>query len=302
MKETQLLHYFPVKLRELISEEMLFGAEEIRLRVGQPLEIRYADEKSRTVGKMDREQLKEMLNYLSGYSVYAIEEELRQGFFTIEGGHRIGVSGRTSYRKKGRWNEMNLMSDISGLNIRIAHERKGCAKEIVPWLYSGQSIFPTLFYAPPGVGKTTYLRDCIRLLSLGNKEHRGLKIGVVDERSEIAACHRGVPQNDLGPRVDVLDNCPKEQGMRMLLRSMSPEVIAVDELGTEGDFEAVAESAKCGVAVIGTVHAGTTEEVIERLKQTGQKGLLHNLRLIGLERLSDGKRQFRICDGGGRAL
>ena len=300
MKEMQLLQYFPLQLREELSEGMLCGAEEVRVRVGQPLEIRYTDAASRTFGRMDRGQLQEMLNYLSGYSIYAIEEELRQGFFTVEGGHRIGVSGRTSYRKKGRWNEMNLLSDINGLNIRIAHELKGCAKEIVPRLYCGNSIYPTLLYAPPGGGKTTYLRDCIRLLSLGGTGHSGLTLGVVDERSEIAACHRGVPQNDLGPRVDVLDNCPKEQGMRMLLRSMSPEVIAVDELGTDGDFEAVAESTKCGVAVIGTVHAGSREEVLERLEQTKLKKLLGKVKLIGLSREEDGSRKIRISDGGRR--
>jgi len=130
----EIRNYLPVAFRSQVDGPALQGAEEIRLRVGQPLEILYADEKSCTFGRLSKEQLREMLNYLSGYSVYAIEEELRQGFFTVEGGHRVGVSGRTSYQKKGRWNEMNVMSDISGLNIRIAHERKGCGKNILPWI------------------------------------------------------------------------------------------------------------------------------------------------------------------------
>ncbi|MDD5966758.1 MAG: stage III sporulation protein AA, partial [Blautia sp.] len=234
----KLQNYLPMAFRSRIDDRALENAEEIRLRVGQPLEILYADEESRKFDRLDASQLREMLNYLSGYSVYAIEEELRQGFFTVEGGHRVGVSGRTSYQKKGRWNEMNPLSDISGLNIRLAHERKGCAKQILPWIRHVRSIYHTFIFASPGVGKTTYLRDCIRSLSKGDATEKGLKIGVVDERSEIAACHRGVPQNDLGPRTDVLDNCPKEQGMKMLLRSMSPEVIAVDELGLPEDFAA----------------------------------------------------------------
>lgn len=298
----ELHSYLPVAFRTRIAPEALKGAEEIRLRVGQPLEILYGDEKSRKFGVLEENELREMLNYLSGYSPCAMEEELRQGFFTVEGGHRVGVSGRTSFQKKGRWNEMNPLSEINGLNIRIAHERKGCAEPLLPWLYDGRSIYHTIIFAAPGIGKTTYLRDTIRCLSSGSGMWRGLKVGVVDERSEIAACHRGVPQNDLGPRCDVLDNCPKEQGMRMLLRSMSPEVIAVDELGLPEDFAAFLECAKCGVAVLATMHAGNVEEVLERLKQNGLKGIFPKLRLAGLCRQKDGSRKMNVFNGEGKAL
>ena len=298
----EIQNYLPMAFRTQINGEMLKDAEEIRLRVGQPLEILYADEKSRKFGRISGEQIKEMLNYLSGYSLYAIEEELRQGYFTVEGGHRIGVSGRTSYQKKGRWNEMNPLSLVSGLNIRLAHEKKGCALQVIPYLYHNRSIYHTFLFAPPGVGKTTYLRDCIRCLSKGGERKRGLKISVVDERSEIAACHRGIPQNDLGPRTDVLDNCPKEQGMRMLLRSMSPEVIAVDELGTPEDFAAVYDCARCGISVLGTIHAGDKEEVIKRLSGNGLSQILKECRLVGLKRSGDGKRKIMVYDGKGELL
>jgi stage III sporulation protein AA len=237
-----------------------------------------------------------MLNYLCGYSPYAMEEELRQGFFTIEGGHRIGVSGRTSYEKTGASPVVSAVSDISGLNIRIAHERKGCAKKLIPWIRRGGGLHHTFLFAPPGVGKTTYLRDCIRLLSSGDEKQSGVKVGVVDERSEIAACHCGVPQNDLGPRVDVLDNCPKEQGMRMLLRSMSPEVIAVDELGDQADFAAVAECAKSGVAVLGTIHAGSVGEAREKME------LCEAFYLVQITRCRDGTRTIAVFDKGGALL
>lgn len=298
----ELYQYLPMDFRSQIGPKALQGAEEIRLRAGQPLEILYGDEKSIQYGILSMDQLKEMLNYLSGYAVYAIEEELRQGFFTVEGGHRVGVSGRTSYQNRGSWNEMNPLSDINGLNIRIAHEKKGCALPLMPWLYQGKSIYHTLLYAPPGVGKTTCLRDCIRCLSEGEGQREGLKVGVVDERSEIAACHKGIPQNDLGPRTDVLDNCPKEQGMRMLLRSMSPEVIAVDELGLPEDFAAVADCAKSGVAVLGTIHAGKKEEVKERMRRNGLEALLPSVRLVGIQRQKDGTRRLEISDGTGKQL
>ena len=244
--------------------------------------------------------MREVLNYLSGYSVYALEEELRQGYFTLEGGHRIGVSGRASYEKHGTSSCMKLLSCISGLNIRLAHEKKGCASVLIPWLYCGENVYHTFFFAPPGVGKTTYLRDCIRLLSKGNHLRAGKKVGVVDERSEIAACYRGIPQNDLGPRTDVLDNCPKEHGIHMLLRSMSPQIIAVDELGLPEDFAAVADCARCGVSILGTIHAGSVLEVLHRLQMGGLDLIRSQMRLIGLQREPDGRRILTVYEGGGK--
>jgi stage III sporulation protein AA len=243
-----------------------------------------------------------MLNYLCGYSPYAMEEELRQGFFTIEGGHRVGVTGRTSYEKNGASPVVNAVSDISGLGIRIAHERKDCAKNLVPWIRRGGRLSHTFLFAPPGVGKTTYLRDCIRLLANGDAEEPGIKVGVVDERSEIAACHCGVPQNDLGERVDVLDNCPKEQGMRMLLRSMSPEMIAVDELGGAADFAAVAECSKSGVAVLGTIHAGSVEEAQDKLFRHGSIRGKEEVTMVQISRCRDGTRRLAVFDKGGVLL
>lgn len=265
MTTISFLQYFPAALRGRFSEQQLTDAEEIRIRVGQPVEIfgggRFVRREDAVV---ERYMLCEMLNYLTGYSLYALEEEMKQGFFTIEGGHRVGLCGHMSYHDTDAGNQADVLSDINGLNIRIAHEVKGCAGGLVPYLRCGESIYNTLFFAPPGVGKTTYLRDCIRILSGGEDGGRGLKVGVVDERSELAACHLGVPQNDLGPRTDVLDNCPKEIGMQMLLRSMSPEVIAVDELGKEADYEALASVMRAGVRLLGTVHSQTKEELYQK--------------------------------------
>ena len=268
----EITEYLPVDFRTQMEAETLCGAEEIRLRVGQPLEILYADEKEKEIGLLTEAHMREVLNYLSGYSVYATSSC------------------------------MKLLSCISGLNIRLAHEKKGCASVLIPWLYCGENVYHTFFFAPPGVGKTTYLRDCIRLLSKGNHLRAGKKVGVVDERSEIAACYRGIPQNDLGPRTDVLDNCPKEHGIHMLLRSMSPQIIAVDELGLPEDFAAVADCARCGVSILGTIHAGSVLEVLHRLQMGGLDLIRSQMRLIGLQREPDGRRILTVYEGGGNPL
>lgn len=293
----ELKDMFPVSLRSALPDAYDKDLEEVRIRVGWPTEFLYSDGKIVQFSKVSQKEVTEMLNYLSGYSLYAMEEELRQGFFTMEGGHRIGIAGRASRASDtGKGDEIRGIVDVSGMNIRVAHEKKGCAIPLVPYIRNGDTIHNTFFLAPPGVGKTTYLRDCIRMLSKGDEEHQGLKIGVVDERSEIAACYRGVPQNDLGPRVDVLDNCPKERGMRMLLRTMSPQVIAVDELGGQEDFEAVFQILHSGSRILGTIHAKNVEELLVKpyMKELFRQKTIG--RYVVLERKDGGERTFRIYD------
>lgn len=180
----------------------------------------------------------------------------------------------------------------------MARQKKGCARELLPWLVCGDGIFNTLLLSPPGVGKTTMLRDCIRLLSEGSSALPGRKVGVVDERSEIAASFLGVPQNDLGHRTDVLDNCPKAEGMRLLLRSMSPQVIAVDELGGREDFLAVEEALHCGCQIIGTMHARDAGELQEKIYLTDwlAKGFFGRFVFLALGK--NGERGFSVYDGG----
>ncbi len=287
----ELKQIFPISVQKSLPVNYERGLEEVRFRAGWPTELLYGDGNIRRLPKVTQREMIEMLNYISGYSLYALEEELRQGFLTMKGGHRIGICGRASRKS---CNEISGIADISGMNIRIAHERKGCAAPLLPYLRNGNTIYNTLILAPPGVGKTTFLRDAIRLLSTGDDKQEGLKIGVVDERSEIAACYRGVPQNDLGPRADVLDNCPKERGMRMLLRTMSPQIIAVDELGQEEEFAAVYQILYSGIRILGTVHAKNVQELmvkpfLEALLAQKQIG-----RIVVLERGEEGRRLFRI--------
>ncbi len=197
--------------------------------------------------------VKTALELLTGYSVYAFEEELRQGYFTVEGGHRIGVAGRAVV-EGGR---VQRLSYISFLNFRVAHECKGCSESLFRRLYGDGQYYHTLLFAPAGCGKTTYLRDLIRLLS-----NTGLRVGVADERSELAACHYGIPQHDLGLRTDVMDGCPKAEAMMMLLRSMTPQILAADEIGVEADVFAIRAAAGSGCKVVASAHGGSFEELI----------------------------------------
>ena len=262
----EFVNIFPVRIRQTIPKDKWDGLEEIRIRAKLPVEFLYADRKSLHFGVVEKEEIREMMNYLSGYSLYAMADELKEGFFTMKGGHRVGVVGRVAREEDSQTGKNGICGiyDFSGLNIRIAHEKKGCAKQLVQQIRQGDSIHNTLILAPPGAGKTTYLRDSIRILSYGDPEHMGLKIAVVDERSEIAACYQGIPQNDLGMRTDVLDCCPKSEGMQMLVRSMSPDVVAVDELGCEEDFKAVDSVIHCGCKLIATAHGSCLEDVLDQ--------------------------------------
>ncbi len=243
--------------------------QEIRMRVDAPFILVIGGEEcfiSRNGGltgdiryalPVSSEDLKETLQYISGYSMYAFEDELRQGFITVQGGHRVGVAGKI-VTENGK---IKTMKYISFLNIRLAHEITGCANHILPYILEGGKLCHSLIVSPPRCGKTTLLRDVIRQLSNGDGKRRGMTVGVVDERSELGACHQGVPQNDLGVRTDILDCCPKLSGMIMLVRSMSPEVIAVDEIGEKEDVEAIVYAMNCGCQMLATAHGRDMDEL-----------------------------------------
>lgn len=267
----QVLQVLPVTVRKKFKEafKSLSDVQEIRLRAGKPLIIVYGGgeyflgingglthniEKAYHTSVSD---LREAMDYISSYSRYAFEEELRQGYITVQGGHRIGVAGKILW-ENGR---VKNMSNISFLNIRVAHQAIGCSKIIMPYIRHRDGIYNTLLISPPRCGKTTLLRDIIRALSDGDEHNRGFTVGVVDERSELGACYKGYPQNELGCRADVLDGCPKAEGMMMLVRSMAPDIIAVDEIGSNKDASAVDYVINCGIGVIATVHGINIDDI-----------------------------------------
>lgn len=203
------------------------------------------------------------LEMMCEFSVYAFGEDIKNGFITLKGGHRVGISGR-AVTDTGN---IKTLKDISSLNIRISKEVIGCADKVIRYIIKdSKSIYNTLIISPPKCGKTTILRDITRLLSDGSRELDILpqKVSLVDERSEIAACYKGIPQNHVGISTDVLDGCPKQEGMLMMLRSMSPEVIVTDEIGSTGDYEAIQNIYNAGVSLVTTAHGYNISQLKSR--------------------------------------
>lgn len=231
--------------------------QEIRLRIGRPLMMLYANYEWIFEDIVKKESFQETLEYISNYSLYAYENELKQGFITIEGGHRVGMAGQVVIEN----GKVKNLKQISSMNIRVAHEVLNCADIVFPYIAEGRRMCHTLIISPPRCGKTTLLRDIIRQISNGNRWIKGCTVGVVDERSEIGGCYMGVPQNQIGIRTDILDCCPKAEGMLMLIRAMSPDVIAVDEIGSPEDVHALEYAMHCGCKMIATVHGRTMEEI-----------------------------------------
>ena len=262
MKRLEML--FPKEDQEFWTNALqnVQSITEIRLRSGKPAIAQMGMQeyfltkeggfsKNREQSRcFSHEELSAILLRLCRHSLYAYEEELRAGFLTLEGGHRLGVSGETVVED----GKILTMKNIAFLNLRIAHEIRGAADELLPFVYEGSRPLNTLIISPPGCGKTTILRDLIRQISEGNAYGAGCSVSVVDERAEIGGSYLGIPQNDLGIRTDVLCGCPKAMGMRMLIRSMSPRVMAVDELGSREEMEEIHEAKRCGVTVLATLH------------------------------------------------
>ncbi|HBA68895.1 MAG TPA: stage III sporulation protein AA [Lachnospiraceae bacterium] len=308
MRSREILHIFPDYMRDKwnAAAQKADKLWEIRLRVHREIVLILEGEEFflskegqiiKNIEKADvmsEQDMEAIFSHLCDYSIYAFSDEIRQGFLTIPGGHRIGIAGKVILEEGGNIRNMKY---IRYMNIRISHEIKGVADAVMPYIYQKGRLQDTLLISPPGCGKTTLLRDMIRQISDGGPHGEGMNVAVVDERSEIAGCYMGCPQNDVGRRTDVMDGCPKVLGMMMLIRSMSPQVLAVDELGSREDMGAVCRALQCGSRIIATVHGDSLEDVMGKDLFRGLGDIRVFERYIMLERAGGKCRVKAIYDG-----
>lgn len=277
---------------------------EIRLRVNYPVRLHTAkgecllkDNKDTPVIYSERE-LDMVFRHLCHDSVYAYEQERRQGYMMLAGGHRAGITGELVYQEGQGF----TAKYIRYINIRLAHQIQDTARLLMPFLYEGEQPCSTLLISPPGIGKTTLLRDIVRNFSNGCENHAGLDVGLVDERGELAGAYRGSAALDCGMRTDVITGGDKSTGVRILVRTFAPRVIALDEIGSAGDAQAVLYAGVSGCAVAATAHGSSVED-IARKKDTEE--LIRRRvfqRYAVLDRNTAGERTIQLWNGEGREL
>ena len=293
--QNNLLQLFPLEKREFwkMVSDAQEQLQEIRLRANRPIIViregkeffldKDGDftENPEEACQVTEKELEGFLNHICHYSPYAFEDEIRRGFITVAGGHRVGIAGQVVLERESA---VRTMKHISYVNIRIAHQIMGVADKILPHLYEKGRIKNILIISPPECGKTTLLRDIIRQVSDGNVYGPGISVGVVDECSEIAGSYLGIPQNDVGIRTDVMDGCPKVLGMMLLLRSMAPGVIAIDELGGAEELEAVKQVSYCGSKIVATLHGMGLQDYIKKTHgNRTMEGIFQCVLILGKE-------------------
>ncbi len=278
MEISSIYHFFPPEISGRFAALSLpeESVREIRLRAEAPpvviADTRYVPDGPPVSACVIQRTAQRMCQN----SVYARQEELKNGFVTLPGGHRAGFCGRTVLEN----GEVRSLTEISSVNLRVAHEIKGVADVVLPALVHGGDIYNTLVVSPPGGGKTTLLRDMAR--QLGSEKY-GFRVGIADERGELAAMYRGVPQCDVGIFTDVYDGCPKGRAMQMLLRGMAPQIVITDELGGEEDEKAVRALTYAGVRVVCSVHGASREDMLARpgIGEMLRAGIFRKVVLLG---------------------
>lgn len=276
-----------------VPEEVRAEAEEVRLRLGQPMTVLAGGTEREVPGPppVERGDLDAVLEIATRASAHTALERVRRGFVTLRGGHRIGLCGMAAMEG----GQIKSLRCLSSLNLRVARPVPGAAAEVLPLLRRSGGVTSALILAPPGAGKTTLLRELVRGLSDG-EGGAPLRVGVADERGEIAALWEGKPELDVGKHTDVLDGCPKALGLELLLRGMNPQVLAADELTSPDDIGAAELAAGCGVPLLATAHGGGPQDLLRRPLYRRLLALGIFQKLVTIRRGPDGKREAAVED------
>ncbi|MGL5718440.1 MAG: stage III sporulation protein AA [Paraclostridium sp.] len=274
----EIINSLAMNLREKIKPfiNSNINVEEIRIRVNKPLIINSNntdyffninkncfDTREDNTYIVRKEDIEQTFQLMCKYSIHSFIDDIKKGFITLKGGHRVGIVGKVILED----GQVKNIKHISSLNLRVCREIVGCSDKVLGHIIkSSKEVNNTLIISPPQCGKTTLLRDIVRNLSNGNKERgfRGIKVALIDERNEISGSYLGVPQMDIGMRTDVIETCPKDIGIMMLLRAMSPNLIVTDEIGSESEIKALYTALNGGVSLITTVHGDSIEDIRNR--------------------------------------
>ena len=286
----------PSGLRESAAKlppQLQLRAEELRLRVGYPPSVLLAEgELPLAPSPVSAAELESVVEIATKASVHTVRDTLREGFINAAGGYRLGLCGNATTNDSGAVKGFRAISSIA---IRIPREFSGFADKIA--LHDNGEIASTLIIAPPGAGKTTLLRDLVRLCSDGCRplDVPPQRVGLCDERGEVAAVVNGAASFAVGRHTDILTAAPKSRAALMLVRTMNPEILALDEITAPEDIRAIEYAANCGVRLFATVHAASADELYRKPLYIKMLELQVFQQAVVLKK-RDGKREYEVID------
>lgn len=284
-----ILKCLPPQLVKLILEHNSKKIEEIRIRAGRPVILKLGLVEIILKYVVSNTEIIGILQNICNNSIYSYQNQICNGFITLPGGNRVGISGNIVIKD----GQVSNISYIYSLNFRVSHQIDGACNEILRFILDTQNntVYNTLIVSPPGAGKTTIIRDIAKKISNGINEinFKGIDVSIIDERGEIAALNKGVAYNDVGIRTDILDNIPKSIGIRMAVRSMAPKVIIADEIGNKDDVEIINYAICSGVNCIFTAHGSQMEDLLKNQEIKRIIGLKMFKKIIFLDEKEKGK-------------